>query len=114
MEDNPSVRDLIRSALEKLEYQVLTAEDGVEGMEVYRDHADQINLVLTDAMMPHMDGFDLLRALRSEWPEIKVLIMSGYPEGDQLSPEEKQNLVGWLEKPPSLKKLADMLRVALD
>lgn len=114
VEDNPSVRDFVRSALEKLGYRILTAEDGVEALDVYRDHAGQISLVLTDAMMPRMDGFALLRALRSEWPEIKVLIMSGYPEGDQLSPEEKQNLVGWLEKPPSLKKLADMLRVALD
>ena len=114
MEDNDSVRDFVSSALEKLDYHVFAAADGSEGLEIYRAHANQIGLVLTDAMMPRMDGFALLRALRSEWPDVRVLMMSGHPEGDQLTMEEKQNLVGWLEKPPSLQRLAEALRKAFD
>ena len=114
VEDSPAVLGLISRALTGLDYQILTAADGLEALEVYRAHADQIGIVVTDAVMPRMDGFALLRALRAETPDIKVLFISGYPYEDQLTPEEKQNMVTWLQKPLSLQKLAEALRTALD
>jgi two-component system, cell cycle sensor histidine kinase and response regulator CckA len=114
VEDNPTVRDFVRNALDKLGYQVLTAQNGEEAMSIYERHHARIGLVLTDAIMPHMDGFTLLRTLRSAHPDVKVLMMSGYPEGGRLTADERQNVRGWLEKPPSLKVLAQAVRAALD
>jgi PAS domain S-box-containing protein len=113
VEDNQNVRDLVRTSLENLGYQVLTAANGEEAVETFGAHRDSVSLVLTDMVMPQMDGLALLRALHALQPDIKVVILSGYPENAEMTAADKRNLVAWLNKPPKLKELAETVHAAL-
>jgi two-component system, cell cycle sensor histidine kinase and response regulator CckA len=77
-EDDPVVRNLVSTMLLKESYVVLTAKDGVEAMELCEAFKDPLHLLLTDAMMPRMNGLDLAAAVRRMRPEMKVIVMSGY------------------------------------
>lgn len=77
-EDDPVVRNLIRTMLAKEGYAVLTANDGAEALEICTAFSDPIHLLLTDVSMPRMDGWTLAKELRQQRPEVKVIVMSGY------------------------------------
>ncbi|MBJ6723906.1 PAS domain S-box protein [Geomesophilobacter sediminis] len=78
VEDDPSVRLLAESVLTTFGYKVLTAENGVEALQVFRDNRDRIALALLDVIMPKMNGKQVCEALRKESPKLKVLFQSGY------------------------------------
>ncbi|HMR66142.1 MAG TPA: PAS domain S-box protein, partial [Anaerolineae bacterium] len=113
VEDDPEVREVIRLMLETLNYRVLTAETGREALMLYRAWAGQIALVLTDAMMPIMDGFALAAALKAQTPELKVILMSGYLGISEFTAEVKQYIFLHLPKPLDRQQLAQALREAL-
>ncbi len=76
-EDDPIVRNLVRAMLVKEHYQVVTANDGEEALEVFRLYHGVIHLLLTDIRMPRMDGLTLAEKVRVLNPEIKIVVMSG-------------------------------------
>jgi PAS domain S-box-containing protein len=78
-EDEESVRNMLRSLLESKQYQLLLAQDGVAALEQYHQHQAEIQLVITDIMMPNMDGIALIRHLKGLNPDVKVLALSGVP-----------------------------------
>ena len=80
VEDQPSVRALVREALEHVGYTVLDAGDGVEALGVVERYTGEIQLLLTDVIMPSMNGRELASRLRSIRPGMKVLYMSGYTD----------------------------------
>ena len=77
VDDEESVRLLLSTLLERDSYQVLLAHDGQHALEVSRKHAGEINAVVTDYKMPRLDGLQLAKALITERPGIRVMIMSG-------------------------------------
>jgi two-component system, cell cycle sensor histidine kinase and response regulator CckA len=79
-EDEPGVRGLVKQTLEQLGYKVLQAADGYEALRVIEQHGSQIHLLLTDVIMPLMNGHELATRLRSLRPDTKVLYMSGYAD----------------------------------
>ncbi|HEX2671483.1 MAG TPA: ATP-binding protein, partial [Polyangiaceae bacterium] len=83
-EDDPSVRTLVKSVLERNGYRVLVAEDGVSALELAREQKGRIDLLLSDVVMPGMNGRALREALLQSYPELRVLFMSGYT-GDVLA-----------------------------
>ncbi|OYV67047.1 MAG: hypothetical protein B7Z72_10265 [Gemmatimonadetes bacterium 21-71-4] len=83
-EDSEGVLTLARRILRDAGYEVLTARDGVEALEVARHHAGDIDLLLTDVMMPRMNGGELARAFAAERPGAVIAIMSGYMDEDAL------------------------------
>ena len=80
VEDEPAVRDLAVQVLTECGYEVLAASDGPEALEIGHQHEGTIDLLLTDVVMPHMNGKELAAQLRSQWPGIRVLYMSGYTD----------------------------------
>ena len=80
VEDEPDVRELACRFLRVKGYSVFEAKDGVEALEVARKHGDAIDAVLTDMLMPHMGGADLIRKLQAVRPNITVIFMTGYSE----------------------------------
>ncbi len=80
VEDNPTLRDLIRRILEKLDFQVLAAPDGRSAVTIAKAHTEGIDLLLTDVVMPGMDGFDVADQLAAIHLEARVLFLSGYGE----------------------------------
>jgi CheY-like chemotaxis protein len=95
--------------LKELGYQVLTAANGREALKLYEENQDDITLVLTDMTMPEMGGEELTAALHKLDPQIKVVVLTGYPLNSEAKEVLTQGVVDWLQKPISLKVLAQTL-----
>jgi PAS domain S-box-containing protein len=99
VDDEPAVRSVLQEVLSDNGYEVLEAQDGVEAVEIFRRHADEIALVILDMTMPRMSGPETYVALRDLAPDIVVLLSSGYSrEGDARELLEI-GAAGFLQKP---------------
>jgi CheY-like chemotaxis protein len=114
VEDQAQVLAAAQAMLEYLGYQVLTAVNGQQGLAQYIDHADQVDLVLADIVMPERDGLALFSDLKAHNPAVKVMLMTGYPlQSEEAQQLLAQGIVGWLQKPLSLTQLAQAISRAL-
>lgn len=114
VDDEDMVLAAGRVILEKLGYTVLTARDGDEALQVYRDRQDEIALVVTDTVMPKMGGGKLYATLAEINPSVKVLLMSGYGLKEKEADLLVSNVRGFIEKPLDFCKLGHVVRRALD
>lgn len=112
-EDEEQVRAVARTVLESQGYRVLVARNGVEALEVARAHPNDIDLVLTDVIMPKMGGRELGELVQQLRPSVKLLYMSGYTE-DAFSTHEVLRDALLLEKPLTPGLLLRRVREALD
>ena len=78
VEDEPAVRQLFAMALARAGYTVFEARNGEEAVKVFDEHADDIDLLLTDMRMPYMGGAELAGALRGRKQDLKMICISGY------------------------------------
>lgn len=78
VEDEPILRDLMRRILEKRDYQVLVAENGSTALDIARAQTEGIDLLVTDIVMPGVDGFDVADQLTDIHPALRVLFLTGY------------------------------------
>jgi len=113
VDDEETVRSISKKLLSKLGLTVLTAEDGKQAVTLYEKHLAEIDLVLLDLTMPHMNGEEAYRAMRALDPDVKVVLASGYSESDIASRFAGKGLVGCLQKPYTLRKLRNLLSGAL-
>jgi PAS domain S-box-containing protein len=95
--------------LEHLGFTVLTAEDGLQAVDLYRERGKEIDLVLMDLTMPHMDGAEAFDDLRRLNPDVHVVVASGYSHEDVASRFGGKGLAGVLQKPYTLAKLRESL-----
>jgi CheY-like chemotaxis protein len=109
VEDDITVLEVTKSILERLDYQVLTAPNGREALEMYDRRQDEIALVLTDVTMPDIGGMALAQALHKRNPAIKVVALTGYPLESEAKDLLNQGIVDWLQKPLNLKQLAQVV-----
>jgi len=114
VEDEESVRGLTVLALKRLGYQVLQAENGNEAFDVIEKNADQIQLVMTDVVMPQMGGTELAEQIIRKYPKIKVVFISGYSEQATVSRRIQDKEIGFIQKPFSLHELASKIRKIID
>ncbi len=115
VEDEPSLRTIIKLTLARLGYRVLEAATGVKALEVWKAHPGEIHLLLTDLMMPDgMTGKELGQRLLQENPKLKVIYMSGYSADIVAKDFPLQEGVNFLTKPFPTEKLAQTLRNSLD
>ncbi|RYE94460.1 MAG: response regulator [Myxococcales bacterium] len=113
-EDEPMVRSLAHEILTGLGYTVLLARDGVEAVEMFREHQRSCDLVMLDVVMPRLGGREAYAQIRALAPDMPVLLVTGYsPElAEQRSPDSDVTLV--LQKPYDLELLEGKVREALD
>jgi len=109
VEDEPTVLEVSKAMLERLGYRVRTATSGEEALQVYDQHQDEIALVLTDMVMPRMDGIALFKALQVRNPGVKVVMMSGYPLGEKTQEIRFAGILDWLQKPVEMAQLVEIL-----
>jgi PAS domain S-box-containing protein len=99
VDDEASVRDAARIALETAGYRVLLASDGTDALAVFATNADNVAITLTDLMMPFMDGVALTRVLRVLKPDLPIIASSGLGEKVQLADLKAMNVQAILHKP---------------
>jgi two-component system cell cycle sensor histidine kinase/response regulator CckA len=113
VEDEEAVRSFAARALKLRGYQVLEAAGGEEALGLVRRHSGDIHLLITDVVMPNMDGPTLVRAIRRLRPEIAVIFMSGYAEEAFRRNDENAAALHFLPKPFGLKQLAAKVKDVL-
>lgn len=114
VEDEPSVRAPICRTLRNLGYFVLEADHGEHALKVMQDHHSPVHLVISDVMMPEMDGTQLVGLLRSWYPAMRVLFISGYSAQYLEAEGDTVHRSSFLAKPFSLEVLARRVRELLD
>ena len=112
VEDRASVREFVFEVLDDSGYNVLVAEDGLEAVTVFNDHQQSIRLLLTDVIMPGMNGAELAEFLREITPDLRVLYMSGYT--DTVTLQGVNQSPHFLRKPFMPNDLLTAVRNALD
>ncbi|MBI4327898.1 MAG: response regulator [Chloroflexi bacterium] len=105
VDDEPYVRRMIKAALERHGFQVITAEDGASGLAAFTRHRDSIRVVLTDTVMPDMDGVELVRALRQLDQRIPIISASGCHDPGNLAELQALRVTAFLFKPFQLEEL---------
>ena len=115
VEDEDAVRAFGARALISRGYEVHEAASGVEALEVMEDYGDEIDLVVSDVVMPEMDGPTLFGEIKKSHPDLKFIFVSGYAEEAFAKnlPEEDREKFGFLPKPFSLKQLAETVKEML-
>jgi len=113
VEDEDIVRSFAVRALKRQGYEVFEAATGVEALEVMAKHDDKIDIVVSDVVMPEMDGPTLLRELRKKNPDLKFIFVSGYPHEAFETSLDKDQQFAFLPKPFSLPQLAAKVKEQL-
>jgi two-component system, cell cycle sensor histidine kinase and response regulator CckA len=112
VEDEESVRQLVRETLAAKGYHVMEAENGESGIAVAAQHDGKIDLVITDVVMPGMGGRELVKQLAQSRPQTRVLYLSGYTE-DAISEGSIESGAAFLQKPFTLQALSRKVREVL-
>src|SRR5690606_32966616 len=114
VEDEDAVRMGSVRALTSRGYTVHEASSGVEAMEVFHELNGKVDIVVSDVVMPEMDGPTLLRELRKVQPDIRFIFVSGYAEDAFAKNLPSDAIFGFLPKPFSLKQLATVVKEMLE
>ncbi len=110
VEDEESVRELVRVTLASRGYKVLEAEDGECGLQIAESYQEHIHILITDVVMPGIGGRELAKKLLTLRPGISVLYLSGYTEDAVVAPGALGPGTGFLQKPFTLQNLAKKVR----
>src|SRR5438132_2035399 len=113
VDDDPGTREYSCAVLKDCGYRVLAAEGGEEALRVWAKHRDEIDLVVTDLMMPRTSGVDVYRTLREQRSDVPVIVVSGYPLVAEMLGARQEGVVECLEKPVAPEQLAASVRRAL-
>ncbi|HMX27908.1 MAG TPA: PAS domain S-box protein [Blastocatellia bacterium] len=105
IDDEAAVREMTAAALETYGYRTLTADNGATALALFVNHKDEINLVITDLMMPIVDGVAAVRALRKMKPDICVIATSGLAASADIAELKELGVETLLEKPYNAEKL---------
>jgi signal transduction histidine kinase/CheY-like chemotaxis protein len=114
VEDEPELLKLCQVVLQRQGYQVLAAGSPLEAIRLAAAHPVPIHLLLSDVMMPGMDGRDLAAAMQAQYPQLKVLFMSGYTAGVFGHHSQAWEALAFLQKPFSIPVLTAKVRAVLD
>ena len=113
VEDDDPVRIFGARALRNKGYKVIEAKSGDAALDLIRDAEETIDLLITDVVMPRMDGPSLVREVRELHPQMKVIFISGYTEDTFRQRLDSDSGIDFLPKPFSLKQLATRVRDVL-
>lgn len=114
VEDDDATRAAVSEILESCGYSVLSVPDGQRALDLITDSGEHIDLVLSDLVMPNMGGRDLFYAVQEEYPDLKMIMMTGYPLGGHTRELLDRERVTWLQKPLTSDSLTVAVRKMLE
>jgi two-component system cell cycle sensor histidine kinase/response regulator CckA len=106
VDDEPHIRSLVRWVLARDDHRVLEASDGVDAIEILGEPGATIDLLLTDIVMPRMDGVELARRVSTRLPSVRVLYMSGKCDVDAVHQDIRSKGYGFIRKPFDIAELS--------
>lgn len=112
VEDEPFLRTLLSKMLRTKGYSIIEASDGKEALEIFEQQKNSIDLVLTDTGMPNIDGYELIKKLRQEKENVKVIVMTGYMDSEQAEKLAKEQ-VDIVSKPFDIAEISATIRNVL-
>ncbi len=112
VEDDKAMREALVEMLELMEYRALSAGDGREALQRF-ERERGINLVLSDLVMPEMGGVALYETLKERYPQVKMVMMTGYPLAERGKDLIEQGIVAWIQKPLDADTLARTIKKVL-
>ena len=113
VEDEDFVRNVTREVLELSGYRVIEAIDANDGLELYRDNHDAIDLLLTDVIMPGKNGREFANQLLALRPDLKIIFMSGYTDNSIVRESFSDPHLNYLQKPFTLDALTQKIQQVL-
>ena len=113
VEDNDAARKALADTLTMLNYRVLVARDGADGLALYTRNRGAISLVLSDVIMPAMGGPALFHALKEIDPQVRMILLTGHTMHTDIQLLLTEGVLGWLRKPPQVEELARLVAQAL-
>lgn len=113
VEDDELVRQSLQLTLEALDYQVIGVANGQDALLTYRQKQQEIDLIITDLVMPEMGGERLLHLLKKENRALKAIVITGYPLANDPKELETLNAVAWCQKPITTETLSQTVATAL-
>ncbi|MCB9366642.1 MAG: PAS domain-containing protein [Calditrichaeota bacterium] len=114
VDDEPVILELGREVLEQFGYTVITADDGQEAVDAFRQRRDQIDMVIMDLRLPRMNGEEVVALMLSEKPDIPVILSSGLPESESHYRNINLGSVAFIQKPYRPSELLAAVREVLD
>ena len=114
IDDESDLRRAVREMLRVLGYSSIGAAGGAEGLDIFRQQADTVGLILLDAHMPGLEGVEMLRRIRETAPDVPVVFITGDPGGIRPQDREGPGSVEILGKPFGMKELGRVVREALE
>lgn len=112
IDDEISIQEVLSDILRDENYQVLTAGDGIEGLELLKNQP--VDLVFLDVWMPRMGGIEVLETVRELYPDIEVIIISGHANVDMAVKAIKMGAYDFVEKPLDIEKILNLVERALE
>ncbi|MEJ2551710.1 MAG: PAS domain S-box protein [Anaerolineales bacterium] len=109
VEDNEALLKALVEILSSLDYRVLGASNGRKALEILAKNEQEVDLVLSDLVMPEMGGKELLRRIQQQGLAVPTVMMTGHPREDELLDLEAEGLSGWLRKPPTVEQIGRLL-----
>ena len=113
VEDEDGVRGIAAQLLQSFGYSVIEASDGEKALEIIKEHSGSIDLLISDVVMPGMDGPALLKEARPWLTNTRVMFISGYAERDLAKALEDDRAISFLPKPFTLRQLAERVKAEL-
>ena len=114
VEDDLSIQDFGKTALQNFGYKVYLADNGIKALDIIKNDNLEIDLLITDLIMPEMNGKELSDKIKDIVPEMKVLYASGYTDNHIVHSGELEKDIEFLQKPYSVKGLLTKTRLMLD
>ncbi|MBU8910298.1 MAG: response regulator [Desulfobacterales bacterium] len=114
VEDDPSILNIMQTILKGLNYTVLTSNAPEKTMSIVKKYAGTVHLLITDVIMPKMNGHDMAELLRSTYPDLKCIFMSGYTADVIAHHGVLDKGIRFIQKPFSRRELAEIIRKVLD
>jgi len=105
VEDDDSVRILVARALERAGHMITQATDGAQGLELITGAAGRYDLVVSDIRMPEIDGIEMAKAAAKAFPDLKILLMTGYADQRERAEELNGIIIDVVQKPFTLAEI---------
>ena len=112
-EDEAPIRRIVARVLRRESIEVVFAEDGDEGWQLFKDAPESFDIVFTDVRMPNVDGITLIRRIRAEGHQLPCVLMTGHIDPVQWNYEGNVEISAILEKPFKLHRLLEVTRELL-